>query len=190
MTFAYYLSLGYVATTLLIGGMGHLLGFAHFRSLVRSHGIVPTRLATPASILVTVLETVAGGAFVLVLLNSEFAPVALPLFALSTVAGAAFVLYIRLLLRRPAGITSCGCSPFAGPLTPASIVPASALLLMSVLGLVVTGLGFGRSLDAGYELLGFAAALPLAWGMTLTTAVFMLPAFSAGLRQTEGSNNV
>lgn len=193
MTFVYYLTLAYVATTLLIGGIGHLLNFAQFRELVRSHGIIPARLATLASILTLLFEAAVGTALLAVLLDMVVAPLALVLFTLSAAGGCAFALYIRLLLRRPSGVTSCGCSPFAGPLTPASMLPASALLLMSLLGLAATSLGFARPLEAGYELLGVAVALPLVWGLTLTIAIFMLPASLPPLRglwQTDGADDV
>lgn len=193
MTFAYYLTLSYVATTLLIGGVGHLLSFAQFRELVRSHGIIPARLATLATIIAVLFEAVVGSSFLVALLDRWVASLASLLFMLSAAGGCAFALYVRLLLRRPGGITSCGCSPFAGPLTPASILPASALLFMSLLGLAATSLGFARPLEAGYELLGVAVALPLVWGLTLTTAIFLLPASLPSFRgawNTGGDGNV
>ncbi|MGA7733370.1 MAG: MauE/DoxX family redox-associated membrane protein [Chloroflexia bacterium] len=187
MTFAYYLSLAYVAATLLTSGIGHVLGFARFRALVGSHGIIPARFATLVLIIAATFEVAAGSTAVAMLLNTEIAPFAPLLFAIVAALACAFALYIRLLLRRPVGVTSCGCSPFAGPLTPMSIVPAAALLLMSALGLVVTGLGFSSSLNIGYELLGFAIVLPLAWGISLSMVVFLLPATLLGPTAAKGS---
>jgi hypothetical protein len=176
MTFVYYLSLGYVAATLMISGTGHVLGVAHFRDLMRAHSIIPARLATTTAVLVTAFELAAGSAVLAVLLNGEMAVWAPLLLAVCAAAGGAFAFYIRGLLRRPEGITSCGCSPFAGPLTPASMVPALALLLISLLGLVAAGLGYSSPLGATYGLLGISVALPLAWGVTLALIIILLPA--------------
>jgi uncharacterized membrane protein len=176
MTFLYYLSLGYVAATLMISGIGHVLGFAHFRDLIRAHSIIPTRMATATAVLVIGFELVGAVTSLAVLLNEEIAVRALPLFAVCAIAGGAFAFYIRRLLGRPEGITSCGCSPFAGPLTPASIVPGLTLLLMSLLGLMASGLGYSGALGVTYGLLGISIALPLAWGVTLAVIVILLPA--------------
>jgi hypothetical protein len=176
MTFVYYLSLGYVAATLMTSGFGHVLGVAHFRDLVRAHSIIPAGLVTATALLVMAFELVAGGSSLAVLLKAEIAARASLLFAVCAAAGVAFAFYIRRLLRRPEGVTSCGCSPLAGPLTPVSIVPAFALLLMSVLGMVAASLGYGRPLGVAYGLLGISVALPLVWGVTLALIIIMLPA--------------
>ena len=176
MSFFYFLSLDYVAATLLIGGVGHVLGISRFRDLVRNHNIVPSRFATATAVLVIAFELMAGSASLAVLLNQQIAPRSSLVFAICAVAGSAFAFYIWRLLSHPEGVSSCGCSPFAGPLTPISIVPALALLLMSLLGLLAAGLGFGQSLAVTYELLGIAVALPIAWGVTLALLVLLLPA--------------
>ena len=176
MTFFYYLSLGYVAATLMISGIGHVLGFAHFRDLIRAHSIIPTRLAVATAVLVIGFELVGAVTSLAVLLNEENAVRASLLFAVCAAAGGAFAFYIRRLLRRPEGISSCGCSPFAGPLTPASMVPALALLLMSLLGLVAVGLGYNSPLGVTYGLQGISVALPLVWGLTLAVIIILLPA--------------
>jgi hypothetical protein len=75
------------------------------------------------------------------------------------------------LLQNPAGITSCGCSSFASPLTIASIVPALALALVSLSGLVITAFGYGNTLNSG-----FAMVLPLVWGVTLALIINLVPA--------------
>lgn len=176
MTFLYDLSLAYVAATLVISGIGHVLGFAHFRDLIRAHNIIPARLAVATAVLVIGFELVGAVTSLAVLLNENIAVRASLLFAVCAAAGGAFAFYIRRLLRHPEGITSCGCSPFADPLTPASIVPALTLLLMSLLGLVAAGLGYSGALGVTYGLLGISVALPLAWGVTLAVIVILLPA--------------
>lgn len=176
MTFVYYLAVGYVAATLLTSGMSHGMGLAGFRDVVRSHGFVPASLATPVAAFVTILELAAGGAALAVLLSEEAAARASLLFAVCAVMGVAFALYVRRLLRRPEGITSCGCSPFESPLTWASVVPACALLLASALGLAAAAFGWGRPLDAAYQSLGISVILPLVWGVTLSLIINLLPA--------------
>jgi hypothetical protein len=176
MTFIYYLSLGYVAATLMTSGLGHALGIAHFRDLVRAHSIIPAGLVTATALLVIAFELVAGGSSLAVLLKEEVAAGASLLFAVCAAAGVAFAFYIRRLLHRPEGITSCGCSLLASPLTPVSIVPALALLLMSMLGMVAAGLGYGRPLGVAYGQMGISIALPLVWGVTLALIIIMLPA--------------
>ncbi|HEX8071329.1 MAG TPA: MauE/DoxX family redox-associated membrane protein [Pyrinomonadaceae bacterium] len=176
MTFIYYLSLGYVAATLLTSGIGHALGAARFRDLVRAHDIIPRDLVPATTLLVIAFELIAGAGALAVLLKAELVARAALLFAGCAVAGGAFACYIRRLLRRPGRVSSCGCSPLAGPLTPVAVVPACALLLLSALGLVAAGLGYGRALGVAYGLLGGAVALPLAWGVTLALLIIMLPA--------------
>lgn len=176
MTFFYYLSLGYVATTLLTSGLGHALWIGNFRDLVRSHSIIPAGLVTATAFLVVAFELVAGGSSLAVLLKEEVAALASLLFAVCAAAGVAFAFYIRRLLRRPEGIASCGCSLFASPLTPVSIVPALTLLLISILGMAAAGLGYGRPLGVAYGLMGISLALPLVWGITLALIIIMLPA--------------
>jgi uncharacterized membrane protein len=176
MTFVYYLALGYIAAALLTGGVGHLLGFARFRDLVREHAMIPDSLVTTTTMLVVAFELLAGSAALAALLNEEMTARATLLFAMCAVAGGAFAYYIRRLLLSPLEITSCGCSLLAGPLTPVAIVPALMLLVVSGLGLVATVLGFGRPLGVAYGLAGVSLALPLLWGVTLALIIILLPA--------------
>ncbi len=176
MTFAYYLSLSFIAATLLASGSGHLFGFASFRAVVQSHNVVPPGFTTLVAIVISVFELVAGSASLVVLLSNEATPLAALLFVLCAIAGGAFVWYLRRLLRNPPGIASCGCSPLTSPLTPASLVPATALLVVSAAGLATAGLGFDHPLHLSYERLGIAVALPLVWGLTLAIITMLLPA--------------
>lgn len=171
MTFVYYLALGYLAAGLLASGIHHAAGWTSFREIVRSHRIVPVGLATPLAILITVVELVAGSAALGVLFSDKVAARAPVLFSVCTVLGIAFALYVRRLLRNPTGITSCGCSSFAAPLTIASIIPALALAVVSLSGLAAAALGFGNTLNQS-----FVTGLPLVWGVTLALLVNLLPA--------------
>jgi hypothetical protein len=174
MIFAYYLALSYIATSLLASGVHHGTRLARFSSIVRSHRMIPAGLATPLAILVTVFELAAGGAALAVLWKETSVPAPL-LFSICILIGLAFALYVRQLLRSPKGITSCGCSAFASPLTIASIVPALALMLVSLIGLATTAFGFASPLHPY-----FLVVLPLAWGATLALIINLLPASMPG----------
>lgn len=180
MSFVYQLALGYVAATLLASGLGHALWPGGFRDSVRSHGVVPARLAGLVAALVTALELAAGAAAVAVLSSAGAAAWASVLFAACAATGVAFALYVRRLLARPEGIASCGCTPLGGPLTPASLVPACALALASLSGLAGASLGRAETLGAAYGSLGVSALLPVAWGATLAFVINMLPASAPG----------
>ena len=171
MTFVYYVALGYLATGLLASGIHHAARSTSFSEIVRSHRIIPARVAMPLTILITVLELTAGTAALVVLFSAEGNARAPLLFSICTVIGIVFALYVRQLLRNPAGITSCGCSSFASPLTIASIVPAFALALVSLSGFVISTLGFVNTLDSGFEMV-----LPLVWGVTLALTINLVPA--------------
>lgn len=171
MTFIYYVALGYVAAALTAGGIHHATKLTGFSETVRSHRIVPAAIATPVAILVTIFEIAAGGAAVFMLFSENAAAHARLLFSICSVSGVLFALYVRRLLRNPQGISSCGCSAFAGPLTIASIIPALALVLVSALGFVTTAPGLGNTLPAN-----FPVALPLIWGVTLALIVNLIPA--------------
>lgn len=171
MTFVYYVALGYLATGLLASGIHHAARLTSFSDIVRSHRIISARVAMPLTILITVLELAAGSAALVVLFSAEGNARAPLLFSICTAIGIVFALYVRQLLRNPAGITSCGCSSFASPLTIASIVPALALTLVSLSGFVISTLGFGNSINSG-----FAVVLPLVWGVTLALIINLVPA--------------
>lgn len=176
MSFLYYLSLSYVATTLLVSGVGHVYGFSSFRDLLRSHNIVPAALATLLSVVVAAVEIVVGIALPAIWLTQQGEAFISTLFVVCAVAGGVFMLYIRRLLQQPEGIESCGCSPFSGPLTSASIIPAAGLLLMSACGLIAAALGVKPAFATAYAEVGITLALPIVWGSTLALLVILLPA--------------
>jgi hypothetical protein len=171
ITFIYYIALGYVAAGLTAGGLYHAARLTSFSETVQSHRIIPAGIAMPAAILVTIFELAAGGAAILVLFSDDVAAHAPLLFVICAVSGIVFALYVRQLLRNPRGITSCGCSAFAGPLTIASIIPALALALVSALGLATIASGFANALNQNLPVV-----LPLAWGVTLALIVNLIPA--------------
>ena len=173
MTFLYYLALSYLAASLVPIGVYHGARLGNFSLIVQSHRIVPAVVAVPLAILVAVFELAAGATALAALFNEEAAKVTGLLFSICAAVGLAFTLYVYRLLRHPEGITSCGCSSFASPLTIASVVPALALLLVSLLGLVPAVSGFGSTLNDGSDI---ALALPLCWGATLALIVNLLPA--------------
>ena len=171
MTFIYYVALGYIAAGLMASGIHHATRLAGFSHIVRSHRIFPAGMAMPLAFLVTIFELVAGSAAFGILFSREIAARAPLLFSICTVIGIVFTLYVRQLLRNPQGIASCGCSSFASPLTLASIVPAIALALVSLLGVVTSALRFGNILNPS-----FTVFLPLVWGVTLALIVNLIPA--------------
>jgi hypothetical protein len=176
MTFVYYLSLSFVAAMLLASGIGHLLGLDRFGALVRSHRVVPASLAIVVALLVCMFELAAAGIALAVLWSSAVSILAAPLFVVCAAAGCMFVWYVRRLLRDPAGIVSCGCSPVPGPFTPASLVPAAGLLLVSAAGLAAAYLVTRQPLSVAYQSFGIATALPIAWGVTLAALAMLFPA--------------
>jgi hypothetical protein len=174
---SFLISMGraYLAVTLLASGVGHVVRFRSFRDLVRTHGLVPARLATAVALL-TMLAEVGFGAAALVLVAQRPDPgTDVLLFAGPAVLGLLFVGYVRRLLRRPGRATSCGCSPLAGPLTPAALVPGVALALVSATALVAAALAITTAPVA-------AAAtdapwlLSVLWGATLAIVVLLVPA--------------
>lgn len=170
---AFWLPMGlaYVAVTTLTSGAGHLVRPGAFRDLVRRHGVVPRRLATPVAAM-TVTAELAFGTAALVLLPQGHRPwAAAGVFAGSLGMGLGFLVYVRRLLRLPADDVGCGCSPLAGPLTPAATVPATALTVVSALSLLAVAASVAVAWDG-------ASAEPLAWlwGGTLAVVVLLVPA--------------
>lgn len=166
-------ALALVAAVLLATGGAHLAGLGGFSRLLGHHGLVPGALAAPLAVGVTLGELAAGAAALAALAGGD-PRLGTTAFATALGAGAAFIVYLRRLLE--AGHTgSCGCSPLASPLTPASFVPASALAVAGVLGLVARWAA-GPAPPPG----GAWSALPVAWGVTLAALVLLLPASAPG----------
>jgi hypothetical protein len=174
LTFAWYFSVAFIAATLIVSGAGHVIGFARFVTTIRSHGLVPVRYAIGVAALVTVFEVAGGGLALAVLGLNDSTTLGAITFAACTVMGVAFLLYIRLLLKRPHTVASCGCSPLPSAVTPASLAPSAGLTATSCLGLAASALGAPTLLRL--------AALPefillaVGWGVTLAGIVLVYPA--------------
>jgi hypothetical protein len=174
LTFAWHFASTFIGVTLLASGAGHLVGFGRFRSLILGHGVVPAELSAPVAALVTGLELTVGGlALSLPVADGLRVPDG-PVFAACAVAGLAYFLYLRALLKRPVRVASCGCTPFASGLTPASLVPSVGLIAASVVGLTASGLGPPTVPAADVH--AVHAALPTGWGVTLALIVLLYPA--------------
>jgi hypothetical protein len=175
---AFWLPLGlaYVTVTLMTSGAGHLVRPAVFRAVVRRHGIVPVRLAAPVAAATVVAELSLGTTAAVLLIRGPGTGPAAALFVATTLMGLAFLVYVRRLLRVPAGDVGCGCSPLAGPLTPAARVPAVALAVLSALSLAAALAGDAAAAAAVAG--DGAAAEPLGWlwGATLAVVVLLVPA--------------
>jgi hypothetical protein len=166
--------LAFVAASLLATGGAHLIGLPGFARLLRQHGLLPGVLATPLAVVVTgtelaiALAALAGS-------DPRFGPwLGTTAFAASLAAGGVFLAYLRR-LRRSGHSGSCGCSPLASPLTPASFAPAAFLATTGALGLLArwAAAPIPLSLQAW-------SGLAIAWGVTLAGVVLLLPASAPG----------
>lgn len=166
----------FVAVLLAATGGAHLVGLPGFARLLRRHGIVPASLAVPAATALTLAELTLAAAAMTALAGGDprLAGIA---FGAALALGGGFVAYLRALLR--SGHTgSCGCSPLATPLTPASFAPAVGLIAAGTLGLLATGGGFAGLPVPPAGVAG--SALAGAWGVALVALVLLLPATAPG----------
>jgi hypothetical protein len=181
LEFFLYFGFAYIATTLLATGLNHVGGFTAFRDLVKAHGIVPSRWILPVVSAIVVLELVAGGLAIGLLVGALSPALAAPVFALCACAGFVFLLYIRRLLQQPVRTSSCGCLPVSTPLTQSSLTPSGSLVVVSVSGLAAAA---NAQADAGASGPVVLAAL---WGVTLASLLVLsqaaLPAAVGGGRQ-------
>ncbi len=173
LTFVHHCTLAFVAAVLLATGGAHLAGLGGFKRLLRQHGLLPGGLAAPLAVLVTGAELTVGLAALVALVGGE-SGLGRAAFAAALGVGGAFVVYLRRLLR--AGHTgSCGCSPLASPLTPASFVPAASLVATGAFGLLARWTATAAPLPSrGWS------GLAIAWGLTLAALVLLLPASAPG----------
>jgi hypothetical protein len=172
ISFLWSFAFAYLAATLLASAAAHLVGFADFCDLIRTHGIIPPRLSTAVALGVLTLELVAGAAALLLVSRrgTEVVPPIL-LCAVTAITGVGFVSYVRRLLQMSTSVR-CGCSPLAGPTTSASLLPGAALALISMVGLAVAlapAQSFATELDV------LVAVLPQLWGATLAVVVMLVP---------------
>lgn len=165
--------LALVAAVLLATGGAHLAGLGGFARLLRRHGLVPAVFAAPLAAGLGLGELAVGAAALAALAGGD-PRLATAAFTAALGAGVAFLVYLRRLL--VAGHTgSCGCSPLASPLTPASFVPASALVAAGVLGLLARW-----AANPAPPFSDAWSGLAVAWGLTLAALVLLLPASAPG----------
>ncbi len=173
LSFVHPGGLAFVAFTLLATGGAHLAGLPGFARLLRQHGLLPGVLAAPLAVVVAGGELASGLAALAALAGGE-PRLGTAAFAAALGAGAAFLAYLRRLLR--AGHTgSCGCSPLASPLTPASFVPAASLVVVGAMGLLARWAAASDALAPRAW-----SGLAVAWGVTLAALVLLLPASAPG----------
>lgn len=169
--------LAFVAASLLATGGAHLIGLPGFARLLRQHGLLPGVLAAPLAVVVTGAELAIALAALAALAGSDpgFGPwLGTTAFAASLAAGGVFLVYLRR-LRRTGHSGSCGCSPLASPLTPASFAPAAFLAATGALGLLARWAAAPISLS-----LQAWSGLAITWGVTLAGIVLLLPASAPG----------
>lgn len=134
LTFGWQFGLAYLCATLLASGLSHALRFKEFHDTVSGHMVIHNRFAKRTCLAVCVFE-LAAGCLALTLLAIDWPRIIITLFTVCWAASAGFVWYIGQLLSNPTAVNPCGCSPLAAPLTRFSLVPAMAMLLVSLMGL-------------------------------------------------------
>lgn len=177
LSFVYIGGLTFVAATLLATGGAHLIGLPGFARLLRQHDLLPRALAAPLAVMVTGAELAIALTALAALAGSD--PGGAPwlgtaAFAASLAAGGIFLVYLRR-LRRAGHTGSCGCSPLASPLTPASFAPAAFLAATGAFGLLARW----ATASASPPLPAWSG-LAIAWGVTLAGLVLLLPASAPG----------
>lgn len=173
LSFVHIGGLAFVAASLLATGGAHLVGLPGFARLLLQHGLLPGVLAAPLAVVVTGAELAVALAALAALAGSD-ARFGTGAFAASLAAGGVFLVYLRR-LRRAGHSGSCGCSPLASPLTPASFAPAAFLATTGALGLLARWAAAPISLS-----LQAWSGLAIAWGVTLAGVVLLLPASAPG----------
>lgn len=166
------LALAYIAFTLLVTGTFHVIRFRDLRQLVKAQGIVRASLTDVAAAALAAFE-VAVGTLALASVMGEQREPWIP--ALSALAGLAFVLYVRRLLGTRPRPLSCGCSPVAGGVTRASLLPAATLLAMGVAALLAQAV-LGSVGPEQWEPPASGRALATGWGFLLAWSVMLVPA--------------
>jgi hypothetical protein len=173
LSFVHLGGLALVAATLLATGGAHLAGLPGFARLLRQHDLLPGALAAPLAVGVTGAELAIGLA-ALAALSGGDPRLGTAAFAASLAAGGVFLVYLRR-LRRAGHTGSCGCSPLASPLTPASFAPAAFLAATGAFGLLARWASASASLSPRAW-----SGLAIAWGVTLAGLVLLLPASAPG----------
>jgi hypothetical protein len=155
-------ALGYCVAALLPAGIAHLVRPTSFGRLIEAHGVLASRSAPVVAVAVGVTEVALGGAALAGLVRGgRYWPV----LGTGLLLGIAFVAYLTSLLQRPHTGLACGCTPLAGPVTTASLLPGA--VLAAVCALALPGAA-GAPADATW----FAVVC----GATLAVAVMLVPA--------------
>jgi len=168
--FSYFAS-SFIATTLLVSGISHLSRPADFTSVVRSHAVFPSWAAGLIAIAVSIFELFVGALAALSVAPKVSFATRVITFAAAGGGGLAFWVYLRRLLSRPGGATTCGCSPLSAPLTKASQAPSIGLVIVSAIGLLEAA-----TIGSESRLNGFEAVLPSLWGITVSGITLLYPA--------------
>jgi hypothetical protein len=167
--FLLFFALAYIAALFLASAGGHVLRLKSFRQLIQEHRIVS---AAPAGLIAAVVcgfELSTGWAALFSLGQFASSRMRISVLISAALAGSAFWLYVRQLLRKPTGVTSCGCSPLAAPLTRASLAPSIGVVCISACGLAAIG-------GASYHSPGVPVALPCLWGAAFAGITVLYPA--------------
>ena len=173
-TFFSSFAMSYAAALLLTTGVGHAVRPRQFVQIIGRHGLF-TSYPVACLIAMTVcgFELLTGSAAALLVFRvATFAERAALLLA-TTCAGYAFYAYLRWLLSKSIGETSCGCSPLQAPLTRASLAPSLGLITVSVVGVGASALVAlnGNTLAGPVQ-----TALPALWGVTFSSLTVIYPA--------------
>lgn len=159
-------ALGCCTAALLPAGIAHLLRPAQFAQLVAAHGVLRPRSAPAVAVAVGVTETVVGGGALVAIVADGLRR---PVLGAALLLGIAFVTYLTALMRRPHAGLGCGCTPLAGPVTTASLLPGAVLVAVSVPALPAAGAPAGAAWSGP---VWFGAVC----GATLAVAVMLVPA--------------
>lgn len=181
LSFVHLGGLAFVAATLLATGGAHAAGLPGFARLLRQHDLLPGALAAPLAVVVAGGELAIGLAALAALFGAD-SRLGTAAFAASLVVGGVFLVYLRR-LRRAGHTGSCGCSPLASPLTPASFAPAAFLAVTGALGLLARWAATAASLPLPPRAW---SGLAIAWGVSLAGLVLLLPASAPGKVQEAG----
>jgi hypothetical protein len=155
-------ALGYSVAALLPVGVAHLLRPMSFGRLIATHGVLAPQVAPAIAVAVAAAECALGGAALVGLLRGG--PHG-PVLGAALLLGIAFVAYLAGLLRRPHTGVICGCTPLAGPVTTASVLPGAVLVVVCALALPGA-----VGAPAGASWFGVVC------GVTLAVAVTLVPA--------------
>ena len=161
-------ALGYCAAALLPAGLTHLHKPITFARLIAGHGLFAPRVARVVALATGTVEVLLGAGALAVFFSGALA---WPLLGAALLIGIAFVAYLVGLLRRPHSAVGCGCTPFAGPVTPASLLPGAGLAAVSALALPSSG-----STAVQVALFGVVCGVTLAGAFMLVPGSVPLPA--------------